>query len=162
MEIGSLLVTLAIAIIVVGYIARPLIENRGYAITDSDRRWSSLQAERDRVLNVLQDLDMDHAMGKIPAGDYREQRSELLTKGAGILRELDLLAGGVSGAGSDTSIPDTASKELEAQIEAAVMERRGQGSAIESNFCPKCGNALERGDRFCPQCGTATRVGEGP
>lgn len=162
MEIGSLLVTVAIAIMVVGYIARPLIDNRGYAVTDADRRWSSLQAERDRILNVLQDLDMDHAMGKIPARDYGEQRSELLIRGAGILRELDLLTGGVSGANGETSFLDSASKALEEQIEAAVLERRGASGAPESNFCSNCGNALERGDRFCPKCGTAIRVGEVP
>ncbi len=39
----------------------------------------------------LQELDFDHELGKIPASEYSLQRSELIQKGAEILRRLDEL-----------------------------------------------------------------------
>ena len=48
-------------------------------------------AERDRVINSLQELDFDFKLGKIPDEDYPAQRAELLQKGADILRKLDAL-----------------------------------------------------------------------
>lgn len=160
MEIGSLLVTLAIAIIVVGYVARPLIDDRGIAVSDWDRRLSRLQAQRDQILNVLQELEMDNAMGKISAEDYREQRSSLVAKGVKVLKVLDLVSGVALELDSEVSHPDLVSEKLEEQIEAAVLKRRAGKSEIESNYCSKCGSALELGDRFCPSCGAATGAGE--
>jgi rubrerythrin len=160
MEIGSLLVTLAIAIIVVGYVARPLIDDRGIAVSDSDRRLSSLQAQRDQILNVLQELEMDHTMGKISPEDYREQRSSLVAQGARVLRELDLVSGVALELDGEMRHPDLISEKLEEQIEAAVLKRRAVKSEIEYNYCSKCGSALELGDRFCPRCGAATGPGE--
>ena len=93
MDLGSILVTLAIAIIVVGFVARPIIEKRGYAVTEANRRLSALQAQRDQILTVLQELDMDQAMGKIQGKDYEAQRSDLVSRGAAVLKELDRLSG---------------------------------------------------------------------
>jgi hypothetical protein len=160
MDLGSIFVTLAIVIIVVGYIARPLIENRGYAVTEPDHRLSTLQAQRDQILTVLQELDMDHAMGKVQGEDYEAQRSVLVSRGAAVLKELDLLAG--VGVQTDGHIDqgEFATRKLEGQIEDAVSQMRRDSSKLDSNFCSHCGSALESGDQFCSNCGTAIKVGE--
>lgn len=48
-------------------------------------------AERDRVINSLQELDFDFKLGKIPSEDYPTQRTKLLERGADVLRKIDSL-----------------------------------------------------------------------
>ena len=166
MDIGSILVILAIVIITIAFIARPIIENRGFAVTDSDRRTSALQAQRDQILTILQELDMDHAIGKIEQDDYIEQRSVLVARGAAVLKELDQLVGVVVETDGQEqsqdlgSRKDDASRELAAQIENAVSNLREQDSDSEDNFCSHCGKALVSGARFCAHCGTVIPLRE--
>ena len=56
----------------------------------------ALLAERDRVVNALQELDFDFNLNKIPSEDYPVQRAALLQKGADILKKLDENHGNVS------------------------------------------------------------------
>ena len=160
MDIGSILIILAITIVIVAYIAKPLLEKRGYAVTDSDRRVSTLQAQRDQILTVLQELDMDHAMGKVEGEDYASQRSELVSRGAAVLKELDLLSGEVEHSEDYVDRGELSSRLLEDQIEAAISEMRGEGGELESHFCSQCGSELVEGDHFCSNCGAAIKVGE--
>ena len=101
MDIGSILIILAITIVTVAFISKPLVEKRGYVVTDSDRRVSTLQAQRDQILTVLQELEMDHAMGKVEGEDYQSQRAAMVSRGAAVLKELDLLTGEVQHAEAD-------------------------------------------------------------
>lgn len=158
MDIGSILVILAILIIVVAYIARPLVENRGFAVTDADRRYSTLQAQRDQVLTILQELDMDHSMGKVPQEEYAAQRAVLVARGASVLKEIDQLRGPGKAIRLTNGSKDAATSQLEAQIEEAVSQIRTEQNGFDANFCSNCGNALEGGDRFCPHCGIQSRL----
>jgi hypothetical protein len=155
MDLGSIFVTLAIVIIVVGFIARPIMENRGYAVTEPDRRISALQAERDQILTLLQDLDMDQTMGKVQGEDYEAQRSVLVSRGAAVLKELDIISGVTVHADGQIGVGEYASRKLEEQIEAAVSQMRRDGDESDSNFCSQCGSVLESGDQFCSHCGAA-------
>jgi hypothetical protein len=146
MDIGSLLIGLALAIAVAAYIIRPLVEGSGEKITEVDRRLSELQAERDRVLTRIQELDMDFAMGKILEDNYRTQRDELMLYGAQVLKELDLSAGLESTPAEPVRLED--------EIESAVARIRGSGAGISSAFCPSCGEAVQEGDQFCTHCGS--------
>lgn len=175
MDIGSLLLGLALLGIVGFIVAQPILERRGLnarTITPTDR----LIAERESVLNALRDLDFDHATGKLTTEDHAAQRGELVARGAAILKELDAL--------SATETADTPEDALEAAIrarrttaetsppadpiEAAIAQRRrapvaptNGGHAKTSNVrtagsrtCPKCGRAAQAADRFCAKCGT--------
>ncbi len=84
---------------------------------------SALKAERDRVINSLQELDFDHNLGKIPAEDYPEQRALLLKKGADILRKLDELAPAPSSA-----------LNAEARIEKATAAGRADSGSNSPVF----------------------------
>ncbi|HWQ83818.1 MAG TPA: hypothetical protein VN363_04580, partial [Anaerolineales bacterium] len=93
MDIGSILIILALLIPVVLFIARPfyeprLIEQEGLN-QHEDHDLSGLLAERDRILNALQELEFDHVLGKIPDEDYPAQRAWLVQQGADVLRRLD-------------------------------------------------------------------------
>jgi hypothetical protein len=161
MDFASLLVILALAIIVVGFIGRPLIEKRAIAVTDVNRYNSELQAEEDQILENLQELDMDQAMGKIEGDEYESQRVSLVSRGAAILKELDRL-NGVSAEGplQGTMSMDQYEQDLEAQIEMEIRQRRGITDEEVAGYCPQCGNPLHAGDRFCTKCGSQVNVSE--
>jgi hypothetical protein len=127
--IGSLFLVLALAVIVALYIGRPFFLNIGQepagqlesAAHDREHQVSTLLAERDRVLNALQELDFDYALGKIPAEEYPQQRAVLLKSGADVLRQLDEMAVDQPVLAGQTA---AASKTAEDRIEAAVAARR--------------------------------------
>lgn len=185
MDIGSILLILALLVLVGLYVARPLLNQPDHGstavkeISAGEHERSALLAERDRILNALQEFDFDYALGKIPEEDYPEQRARLLSIGADVLRQLDAI---MPGDGS----------EAEARLEAAVAARRADagsnGDRIReaqpvgangrklaprgdddlekmladrrrvrtekaAGFCPQCGGPVQKSDRFCPKCG---------
>lgn len=152
MEIGAILFSLAMILLVAAYVLQPLagVERGGYR--DTSRKLSALQAERDRVLDSIQEIDMDNAMGKVQEQDYLRQRQALASEGAEILRSIDEL--------QRNGAPDESAMELE----AAVAQLRGKSStsssrAVEDDSdpieggCPACGQKIFHGDRFCTNCG---------
>ncbi len=115
MDLGSIFLILALLILVGLFVGRPLIEENKVVMKEEetvDHNRSMLMAERDRILNALQELDFDHALGKIPEEDYPEQRNVLLQRGANILRELDSLA------------TEVEAETAEDRLEAAIAARR--------------------------------------
>ena len=166
MQIAAIFFTLAIFILVAMYLYAPFMERRAQRVTQEEHELSALMAERDRVINSLQELDFDFKLGKIPSEDYPTQRTQLLQKGADILRKID----------SFSPIPASAQDE-EARLEKAIAARRADASAAakpevsdedvesvissrrksrkvkSSGFCPKCGKPILATDRFCPSCG---------
>ncbi len=181
MDIGSIFLILALIVLVMLFIGRPFFEEtrpakskagKASRLADQeDQQRSTLMAERDRVLNALQELDFDYTMGKIPEEDYPQQRSSLLHQGADILRRLDALQAvqqpesaearleaaiaarraakipvGVTAGGNGHGQADD---ELEVQIAARKRLREGKSGG----FCPNCGGPVQAADRFCPRCG---------
>jgi hypothetical protein len=182
MDIGSILLILSLLALVALFVARPFLENRRKpeGLTgEEDHEFSSLLAERDRVINALQELDFDHVAGKIPAEIYPEQRKQLLGHGAEVLRKIDTYLGEASvtaeerleaavavqksslepaysrsGNGGGYPSSDTM-LEAEDALEIEIANRRRARSAQAGGFCPKCGKPVQKNDRFCPKCGTA-------
>jgi len=148
MDIGSILVTLALVLLAAVFISRPLIEGRGTALTEEDRQLSASKAELEKVLASLQEMDMDYAMQKISSEDHQAGRLPLVSRGAGLMKEIDQLEG--RGASAD----HPAATESEAEIEAEVARLRGRGEASLGRFCWHCGKAVQAGDRFCVRCGS--------
>jgi len=175
---GSILLTLAVAVIVVLFISRPFLQRHPGAakgfVEEGDEQAlareherSALMAEHDRVLLALQELDFDHGMGKVPEEDYPYQRAALLQTGADTLRRLDALQAEI---GTAAAVP----AEVEDRIEAAVAARRadaakvpaaaavaagvsgGNGSAvddIENLIAARKRERTESVVGFCPRCG---------
>lgn len=165
MELTAIFFSLAVLILVGVYLYAPFMEQRARRVTEEEHELSTLMAERDRVVNSLQELDFDFRLGKIPEEDYPLQRTALLQKGADILRRIDSLA------------PQTATvQDTEARLERAIAARRADASLarvevsddeVESmisarrksrtnksaGFCPRCGKTVVVTDRFCPSCG---------
>jgi hypothetical protein len=92
MQLTAILVSLALLILVAVYLYAPFIQKRARRVTEEEHELSALLAERDRVINSLQELDFDYKLGKIPEEDYPAQRASLLQSGADILRKIDTIA----------------------------------------------------------------------
>jgi hypothetical protein len=187
--IGALFMVLAVAFLVGLYVSQPFIlrarqpvKKAGQqAADDLDRQRSALLAERDRILNSLQDLEFDHALGKVPEEDYPLQREALMHEGADVLRQLDALEPGENAAQSATErleaavaarradaraavvagnghIPAATVRRrpmpnVQDDVEALVSERRRAQPAKAVGFCPRCGKPVQKSDKFCSKCG---------
>lgn len=170
MDIGSVLLILAIGLLAAVYIGRPLVEDHSRGISEREHLLSTLMAERDRLLEALLELDFDYKLGKVPEEIYPGQRASLMERGAEILKQLDALE------------PEGGEGDAADRVEAAIAARRagGDGDALEgkiaerkkmknaprkkgdsktatagTRFCPACGKPVQAGDRFCPNCGGA-------
>ncbi|HLF73222.1 MAG TPA: zinc ribbon domain-containing protein [Anaerolineales bacterium] len=172
MELTAIFFSIAVLILVGMYLYAPFRERRARQVTEEEHELSALMAERDRVINSLQELDFDFKLGKIPEEDYPVQRADLLQKGAAIMRKLDTLAPASPGGSWDRR----GGQEAEARLEEAIAARRADGSTAKAEvtdddlealiaarrrvrkeksagFCPKCGKPVMVTDRFCPSCG---------
>ena len=166
MDIGSNLIIIALVIPVALFIARPFIEQRATAVTTEEHDFSALLAERDRILDALQELEFDHALGKIPEEDYAAQRAYLMHAGADILRQMDEYEEQPGAASVDDRLEAAiaerkaaaeppADDELETLIALRRREKAAAGKSQSSGFCPQCGGPVYKSDRFCPKCGHA-------
>ncbi len=178
MDIGSLSLIFALLVLVAWYVSRPLFERHpissaARAVSRSEHDLSTLLAERDRILQMLQELDFDFTLGKIPEDDYPNQRNMLLQRGVEVLSQLDALQPSIK--------PDLAADRLEKAIAArraqqsqaaAAPRKNGNGVTVPDDelerliasrrrehpektggFCPKCGRPIQKSDQFCPKCG---------
>jgi hypothetical protein len=172
MDIGSILLGLALVLVVAFIIAQPLVAG-GAQRERQPGPADQLRAEHERVLTQLRDLDFDHATGKINAEDYTEQRAQLVAQGVSVLKQLDALSASVAAQptapAKGRSVEDEieaaiaqrrAPAEIDAEVEAAVAGRRAaSGSAPAAGHpCHACGASVSAADRFCPECGAAQSV----
>ena len=165
MEIAAILLTLGVIVLVGLYLYAPLLERQGYRVTLEEHELSALLAERDRVVNSLQELDFDFKLGKIPEGDYPTQRTALLQKGADILRSIDSFSPqadpsqdtesriekAVAARRADAS--NTQAEINDDDLESMIVSRRKSHKNKSAGFCPKCGKPVMASDKFCPSCG---------
>ena len=183
MDIAALFFTLAILVLVAMYLYAPLARRYARAVTEEELEFSALMAERDRVINALQELDFDFKLGKIPSEDYPTQRANLLQKGADILKKIDeLTAEERSGSrrvrteylsAKDSSqrkekLPNPGSSPVfvaqntEDRIEQAIAARRADASIaepeiadddLEEMISARRRKRKEKSAGFCPKCG---------
>jgi len=164
MDIGSIFLILAVLVPVVLYVARPLMDRSATAVTIEEHDYSALLAERDRILNAVQELDFDHTLGKIPDEEYPAQRANLMRSGADVLRQIDEYEGDTVETEADdrieaaiatrrAALPSDPNDELEALIANRRRSQKENDQPKASGFCPQCGNCVQETDRFCPKCG---------
>jgi hypothetical protein len=166
MELGTILLLLAVLILVILFVARPLTV---YGLVEGhhEQEVSAALAERERILNALQELDFDQKLGKIPAEEYPAQRALLVQKGAAILRRLDELQAAGPAPASDRVEASIAARRAgtapqsgplsDEDVEDLIARRRTARRDRTAGFCPKCGKPVLQSDQFCPSCGKALK-----
>jgi NADH pyrophosphatase NudC (nudix superfamily) len=162
MDIGALLLLLALVIVVGLYLAQPFMGRRSRAVTVDEHERSTLLAERERIITALQELDFDFKLGKVPSEDYPLQRQELLQKGAEVLRRIDEMEASLPAQPAEArleaaiasrradSAPATISDD---DLESLISARRSEHKQKSGGFCPQCGKPVFTTDKFCPGCG---------
>jgi hypothetical protein len=179
MDIGAVLLILAVILLISIFISRPFFETKpanalayNQVEDEKDHKRSSLLAEYDQTLSAIQELEFDHTLGKIPADEFPAQRTQLLQSAADLLRQLDSF---------QEKVPQS---DVEDRIEAAISARRVAAAAVATSTAvgsqttstaaaaggpppPAAGDdealetliAMRRGARqtkaggFCPRCG---------
>jgi len=175
MDLGALLLVIALLLCVSLYLAAPLMKTSSSRISLETQEVSSLMAERDRIINALQELDFDFKLGKIPEEDYPVQRADLLQKGASVLKKLDELSPSPEGPGGspnsrlekavalgqaqavDKLTAGRSKSFTDDEIESMLAARRKTRKTKSAGFCPRCGKPVLTTDLFCPNCGKALR-----
>ncbi len=167
MELTAIFFSLAVLILVGIYLYAPFMERRARRVTEEEHELSALMAERDRVINSLQELDFDFKLGKIPEDDYPVQRSSLLQKGADILRKIDSASPPQDGLrhriqkrdwneplppAAPTPPCQSGGERRRSRIDDLPRAARAAPASL-AGFCPKCGKPVMVTDRFCPSCG---------
>jgi len=164
MDIGSILLLLALVVVVGAYIASPL-RSRQHQHTPGEENIeiSELLAERERILDALAELDFDNEMGKVPDEMYPLQREALVKRGAAVLKLLDdrlpETVDSPAAQAAETAIAARRASAADDPVEALILARKIAKSPniakdnADTKFCPNCGAKLQPGDRFCAACG---------
>lgn len=173
MDIGSIMLIASSGVLVGILLIRPFFardngNSRKHirtAIQNGDHEYSSLLAEKERILTALRELDFDNQLGKIPPEEYTSQRSELLHLGAAVIKKLDHMQGtGTAGQRIETPVNNhredtrrvsTLSREENDELEDLIALHRNSHKDKAAGFCPKCGKPVHKTDQFCPRCGAA-------
>jgi hypothetical protein len=167
MDIGSIFLILGLLLLVTLFISQPLMKRNATLVSEVEHEYSTLLAERDRIINTLQELDFDHTLGKIPEEVYPSQRALLLQQGAVVLREIDEYHGesnqeniqirieaAIDSLRADAKEPQDTRLEDD-ELESLIALRRRSRKGRSGGFCPQCGNAIQLSDKFCPKCGAS-------
>jgi hypothetical protein len=85
------IVLVALAVVVVGLVAWPLLRERALETAPPDARRLALLERRDAALAALLELDLDHRAGKLTDEDAEAERVTLRDEAVGALAELESL-----------------------------------------------------------------------
>jgi hypothetical protein len=159
MELAAVFLLLAVVLLTGFYVTIPFF-SRLRTVRGVDQAASALMAERDRVLAALQELEFDHALGKISEEEYPVQRETLVQRGADILRRLDEHQAAKSAAeparksaAKPVVKPAAPATPFDDDLEDLIAARRSARKEKTGGFCPQCGTPILLSDRFCPKCG---------
>ncbi|HEX8991286.1 MAG TPA: zinc ribbon domain-containing protein [Anaerolineales bacterium] len=154
MDLAAILFLIALLLVITLYLVTPLLGNRSPRAPQETQAVSVLLAERERLLNALQELDFDFQLGKVPAEDYPVQRADLLQQGANILKQLDALAPSRPAIrGQEAGSSSEHARLTDDEIESMLASRRKARTSKSAGFCPRCGKPVLTTDQFCPNCG---------
>jgi hypothetical protein len=90
----GVLVLVALAAAVVALVAWPLVRERAVDTSAPDAKRLALLERRDAALQALQDLELDHRVGKLTDEDAEQERQILRDEAVAALAELERLGHG--------------------------------------------------------------------
>ncbi len=136
--IASILLITAVGL----FIAAPLFDQvfAGRRSAPSDES-EQLEHEYALALQALRELEFDHAMGKLDAGDYRTLRERLEKRALAAMGEREKTRRQQP---MDYAAPT-----------AAWSQPITPARTVTMHFCPQCGTRISRAHHFCANCGVA-------
>lgn len=163
MNLGAILLLIAVAVIVCLILIRPFLESQARSTAQAglvdDHRQSSLLAEKERLLAAIQELEFDHQSGKIDDATFPSLHHELMQKAARVMAVLDREFPQAGQTGSSGDEAGTAAAGYD-DLEEMIAKRRLTLNQKSTGFCPKCGKAAMEADRFCSRCGHTLNLDE--
>jgi hypothetical protein len=160
---AAAIVFVALTVCAAGYagyaLFRTLAPLAGAAIEDDavmigGRTRAALERDKGLTLRAIKELEFDHAMGKVAAGDFAEMRDRLRARALRLMRQLD-------GA-------EAYRKAIERDVAARVPDRSVTASPApeeaiheRGSFCTQCGAEADADARFCRMCGTPLTAAAG-
>lgn len=133
MSIGAILIGSGLLGLSIFFVTLPWVDKKNKKPLPSIKKATTTD-QYEETLVALRDLDFDHTTGKITDDDYSVLRAELLVK-----------------ASQELEARKQKEQEFDSLIENAIENRKKAKSA--SQFCSKCGHAIDPTDRFCTSCG---------
>jgi hypothetical protein len=109
-----------------------------------------LTADKERLLQALEELDLEFELEKVSLEEYTRSRDLLLAEAANVLKELDKLPKSVKSKREDPE-PALAEDDLDKMIAARRKELKGE----RESKCPHCEKSVEGDAQFCSHCGGA-------
>ncbi len=119
MGIASLFLFLALLVLVALFVARPFVQAANAVEDGLDEKASSLEAEYERVLDALAELDADWELGKVPEDIYRPQREQLVAQGAASLKVLEK-----AGVVTEKEMTQASNELSDTKLEAMIAARK--------------------------------------
>lgn len=138
------IVSYIIAVLIVAYVAIPLIsrqQGKRLAEDATTNKLSELVHQKLQIQETKSDLEFDFQTGKLEKEDY----DLLIKEQDDLLRKLD---------GQISQLSGISGKKLEERLEAEILAQRQKGGQVVANNCPQCGASYNPGDKFCAKCGS--------
>jgi len=139
MEIGSLILLIALLIIVGVYVYSPVINGEYHELSQERKNLILIESQQKAVLKSLVDLDFDFEIGKISSEDHQLNRVGLLLRAETIYQKISNIQANIS-----LNISDT-------QIEKKIKNYKNSLSQISN--CSECGLPIFTSDKYCGECG---------
>lgn len=140
-------IALALSLLAIGYVLRPLLDSRPMPIVPDDDRLTELLARKDSVMTAIKDLEFDYRLGKLTEADYQRYDQRLRRQAIAYMKQIEAIA------------PE--STEMDATLEAEVARRRKTNAAGAPRppetilLCPDCHQPIDATHKFCPHCGAS-------
>jgi hypothetical protein len=160
MEVGTLLILIALVLVVIMFIARPffdvpLVNDKTHGLTgkqvDNQKGYPFLMERYDSVLANIDELEGEFTQGKLTEDVFLSARAELLQDGTEIMLALQKIEKDHQFSKEVLEIQDH--EQRDDRIEEMILEHRKIREEKMIGFCPRCGKPAQKSDVFCSRCG---------
>lgn len=112
---------------------------------------SEMDAQREKLLEAIRELDMDMETGKLSDEDHRALRARAVAKAAGVMRSLDEVK--LAQAPAEAPAPVAPAASVTVPVSDVEREIAARKEALAMRACPRCGSRRAASDTFCGACG---------
>lgn len=92
MELISIVTSVLLASVAAWYLLKPHIQRVSDRAVSTNQNVSGLLDHKERVLQILKDLELDYSTGKVAAEDYQRTRELLRGEAAAVLEKIDAIS----------------------------------------------------------------------